>query len=361
MSINHTHQLIGLHRVYTSGAGLLKMAESTYSTETVIRGYHVYKNIWTAVLGEELFCNRERFNSADPFAVSVVKASTIVGHVPRRISPVCSLFLRRNGTIRCRVNGSRHHSLDLPQGGLEIPCILTFEGATKYVEKVQTILESKPRNIKIESQSPPSKKIKIEPQSPPSKQIKIEPHSVDSKVSSTWAQLGGIVLSSEDRATIIDGDKLNDKHINFAHQMLKKQFLNLNGCQSTLLQAKQPLANCEQVIQIVHARGDHWMALSTFGADANLVNVYDSVYHTLDEDTESVIKNLLKKMYPLQIRITNIQKQEGSRDCGLFSIAAITAVAFCCDPNATSFDQSAMRPHLVQCIENNNLLPFPLM
>ncbi len=34
---------------------LLKMAESTYSTETVIRGYHVYKNIWTAVLGEELF------------------------------------------------------------------------------------------------------------------------------------------------------------------------------------------------------------------------------------------------------------------------------------------------------------------
>ena len=41
--------------------------------------------------------------------------------------------------------------------------------------------------------------------------------------------------------------------------MLKKQFLNLNGCQSILLQA---LANC---VQIDHARGDHWMA------DANLV------------------------------------------------------------------------------------------
>ncbi len=96
--------------------------------------------------------------------------------------------------------------------------------------------------------------------------------------------------------------------------MLKKQFLNLNGCQSTLLQAKQPLANCEQFIQIVHACGDHWMALSTFGADANLVNVYDSVYHTLDEDTESVIKNLLKKMYPLQIRITIIFKSKKGRE-----------------------------------------------
>ncbi len=266
-----------------------------------------------------MFCNRERFNSADPFAVSVVKASTVVGHVPRRISPVCSLFLRRNGTIRCRVNGSRHHSLDLPQGGLEVPCILTFEGATKDVKKVQTILEStpaiKPCNIKIKPQSPPNKKIKIEPQSLPNKTFKLA--SLNSEVSgakSTWAQLGGIVLSSEDKATIIDGDKLNDKHINFAQQMLKKQFLNLNGCQSTLLQAKQPLANCEQVIQIVHARGDHWIALSTFSADANLVNVYDSVYHTLDEDTERVIKNLLKKTYPLQIQITNTQKQKGSRD-----------------------------------------------
>ncbi len=182
-----------------------------------------------------MFCNRERFNSADPFAVSVVKASTVVGHVPRRISPVCSLFLRRNGTIRCRVNGSRHHSLDLPQGGLEVPCILTFEGATKDVKKVQTNLEStpaiKPRNIKIKPQSPTNKKIKIGPQSPPNKKIKIEPQSLPNKTlklaslnsevsgaKSTWAQLGGIVLSSEDKATIIDGDKLNDKHINFAQQ-----------------------------------------------------------------------------------------------------------------------------------------------
>ena len=49
-----------------------------------------------------------------------------IGHVPRRISTICSLFIRRGGAINCRVNGHRRYSADLLQGGLEIPCILTF-------------------------------------------------------------------------------------------------------------------------------------------------------------------------------------------------------------------------------------------
>ena len=32
----------------------------------------------------------------------------IVGHVPRRISALCSVFIRRGGTIRCIVNGNRY-------------------------------------------------------------------------------------------------------------------------------------------------------------------------------------------------------------------------------------------------------------
>ena len=34
-------------------------------------------------------------NRADPFAVALVRGEAIVGHVPKKISSVCSLYLRR--------------------------------------------------------------------------------------------------------------------------------------------------------------------------------------------------------------------------------------------------------------------------
>ena len=97
----------------------------------MVRGYHEYKSIWTNPFdGEELICEREVGNHSDPQAVAVKKEIShvlqIVGHVPRRISSICSIFIRRGGVIRCRVTGLRRYSSDLPQGGLELPCILTF-------------------------------------------------------------------------------------------------------------------------------------------------------------------------------------------------------------------------------------------
>ena len=99
-------------------------------------GYHVYRGIWNAALGEQLPCH---MNSKDPFAVAVVKSQVAVGHIPRKISSICSMFLRHGGTICCRVTGSRCYSQDLPQGGLEIPCMLTFRGEAKDIEKIRKI------------------------------------------------------------------------------------------------------------------------------------------------------------------------------------------------------------------------------
>ena len=51
--------------------------------------------IKTHSIGEELV---EECNAHDPFAVAVVRAGVIVGHIPRRISAICTVFLRRSGT-----------------------------------------------------------------------------------------------------------------------------------------------------------------------------------------------------------------------------------------------------------------------
>ena len=63
-----------------------------------IRGYHVYKKVWAATVGEALVCEREPKNSSDRYAVAVKNEGTIIEHLPRKLSRVCSLFLRRGST-----------------------------------------------------------------------------------------------------------------------------------------------------------------------------------------------------------------------------------------------------------------------
>ena len=135
----------------------------------------------------------------------------------------------------------------------------------------------------------------------PNKRRKVEPEkTTTSQTTEDWLQFGRMVLTREDKAVISSGDKLNDKHINFSQQLLKKQFRGLNGLRSTLLQTKkEPLPTSKQVVQIVHLRGNHWVALSTVNAVADEVNVYESVYQTLDDVTTQVIYTFFKHPHVL--------------------------------------------------------------
>ena len=65
----------------------------------MVRGHRVYQQVWTPVSGESLICAREEDNVHDHYTVVVLQHDTIVGHLPRNISTVCSLFIRRSGSI----------------------------------------------------------------------------------------------------------------------------------------------------------------------------------------------------------------------------------------------------------------------
>ena len=75
--------------VTTDQAGTTAVA----TKQLCLRGYHMYKD----VVGEEFVCRRE--NSHDVYAVQVMKDSVVVGNLPRKISPITSLFLMKGGTI----------------------------------------------------------------------------------------------------------------------------------------------------------------------------------------------------------------------------------------------------------------------
>ena len=115
-----------------------------FTVDSMIRGYHEYQEIWEAEDGEVLLCKREIGNRHDLYAVATVKDDVVVGHVPRRISLVCAIFIRRGGCITCRVTERRRYSADLVQGGMEIPCKLTFSTAseTEYMKTRKLVNEA---------------------------------------------------------------------------------------------------------------------------------------------------------------------------------------------------------------------------
>ena len=62
-------------------------------------------------------------NSNDTLAVAVKNSSEVFDHIPRLLSLIYSVFIQ-SGEIVCRITGTGCDSADLPQGEMEIPCIL---------------------------------------------------------------------------------------------------------------------------------------------------------------------------------------------------------------------------------------------
>ena len=173
-----------------------------------------------------------------------------------------------------------------------------------------------------------------------------------------WLRRGGIKLTLNDRDSIIRGERLNDMVINVAQKLLKSNFSKLKGFQSTLLQNKKCSSAFElNKVQIIHSRGDHWIVATTVRCDQHFVKVFDSIYDSVDDGTKEVISNVFgSSAIPQSVKIA---KQTGVDDCGLYAIANATCVCFGQDPALMKFNQSLMRLHLSQCIDNKKMTPFP--
>ena len=163
---------------------------------------------------------------------------------------------------------------------------------------------------------------------------------------------------------IVMGVELSDVHIDLAQGVLKQQFPELNGLQSTLLQEKEQIMtedNVKNKIQIINCeKRHHWIVASTAnitGGTTDVVTVMDSFYNTIDQDTRY---NLFQ--YGLKqptIKLIRTQKQEDSSDCGIFAVAMVTAIAFVRNPIKQVFQQKSMHPHFVKCLNKKHFTLFP--
>lgn len=60
-----------------------------------------------------------------------------------------------------------------------------------------------------------------------------------------------------------------------------------------------------------------------------------------------------------QIIVKEVQQQYGAADCGVFAVAFAVSLARKNNPQDLRLNQPAMRKHLVLCLRNRVMLPFP--
>ena len=54
-----------------------------------------------------------------------------------------------------------------------------------------------------------------------------------------------------------------------------------------------------------------------------------------------------------------MQKQKGNSDCGVYAIAVATALCYQEDPTVIHWNTESMRRHLLKCLEQSKMEPFP--
>ncbi len=165
------------------------------------------------LLGKSCHVERSMAKTQDPYAVAVLDGVNVISHVPNKISSICSIFLQLGGNIICQVTSTRRYSADLPQGGLEIPCILIFEGVAKDIAKLDKLVKYA---LSASTTETTTSTTAVTESQPPSKKRRVK-DAVDDVIDVTGA------------SEIADGRQLTDLCINFAQQLLKKQFPNLGG------------------------------------------------------------------------------------------------------------------------------------
>ena len=142
--------------------------------------------------------------------------------------------------------------------------------------------------------------------------------------------------------------------------LFKSRFPTLKGL---YLPLKTPLMGSwtDNFVQVYHCRGNHWITVSTLGCKDGEINVYDSLYTSIDSGTKCKIEDTFPES-DLTIVLPPVQRQDGVKDCGLFALAFATFLAFSNSPQSLSlhrFDQKSFREHYVSSIELKQIKEFP--
>jgi CRISPR/Cas system-associated endoribonuclease Cas2 len=168
-------------------------------------------------------------------------------------------------------------------------------------------------------------------------------------------------LGQREQEDILQHRMLDDKVINAAQTLLRRQY-QVEGLDSSLLcQAGGFQSSAFQCVQIHYDESRlHWVTSSTV---RGRVEVADSLYNGRLSDS---LINQLRQRYAtlavdnqISVFVLPVQQQTNGVDCGVHAIAsAIEFLVNDGDPLA-HFDLRCMRQHLATCLEQGEMESFP--
>ena len=155
---------------------------------------------------------------------------------------------------------------------------------------------------------------------------------------------------------------LSDSIINAA-QMLLTTMTPIPGFQSVLLGSTMTFnAMSGDFIQVLFDGSSHWLTISTISAPPATVFVYDSPYSRAGSRVQGQIASILATSQPeITLNFIDVPLQSGTNDCGLFAISFALCLVLGRQPEEYQFNKSTMRPHLIRCLERQEMTMFPIL
>lgn len=178
-----------------------------------------------------------------------------------------------------------------------------------------------------------------------------------------WVSNGAYSLSHSDRQLVLSKRGwLTDEIISAAQSLLLQFYPSMAGLQPPVLQKVNVFqVHSGEFVQIIHMGNSHWCVVSTVGCEPGVVQVYDSLYKTLSEETLCVIASLVySPSRDLKITMMDVGKQSNGSDCGVLAIAYAFDICSGSNPCTVRFDHSNIRSHLATCLETCSVSRFPV-
>ena len=169
--------------------------------------------------------------------------------------------------------------------------------------------------------------------------------------------LKSLSLTTKDRECISNNKELDDFIIFTALQLIQKKFPMI-FIQPPATVNTTGFDYCPyETIQIIHTGSHHWILLSSF---SGRIKIYDSLNSIPTQETIKQMTQLFSPddSIPTYKQVT-CHKQCGVKDCGLFTLAYGIDLLLGNDPSTIIYDQSKMRPHLINCFEKEEITSFP--
>ena len=175
-----------------------------------------------------------------------------------------------------------------------------------------------------------------------------------------WMKKSGYELRKKDRK-ILRGQKWLNTDIMDAAQFIIAH--SLGSVDQSVLYCRKPekfIPVDSDNLQLIHNGKDYWvLTRSTNGQIQIFDSLRKSKQNVFTQRAIQCIYALYKSNGEIIADLMNVQRQKDDFSCGVFAIAYAADILSGISPVNSVYDVKELRPHLIKCLENEKLMPFP--